>query len=112
MTLKRFVDDQLLRGPARCFAVTQDGSVVGLITPDDVKRVEREQWDRTTVSQAMHALESLHPVQPNASAGDALELMGRENINQLPVVSNGHLEGVVTRSYLVHLWQVRRELMA
>jgi hypothetical protein len=38
--------------------------------------------------------------------------MGRENINQLPVMSDGHLDGVVTRSYLVHLWQVRRELMA
>lgn len=38
--------------------------------------------------------------------------MGRENVNQLPVISDGDLEGVVTRSYLVHLVQVRRELQA
>jgi CBS domain-containing protein len=60
----------------------------------------------------MRPMQALHAIQPDVSAGEALELMGRENINQLPVVSNGHLEGVVTRSYLIHLWQVRRELMA
>jgi len=109
-TLKHFVDDQLLRVAARCFAVSRDDHVVGLITPDDVKQVERERWDQTTVSQAMRSLPSLHPVKPDAAAGEALEVMGRENINQLPVVANGHLEGVVTRSYLVHLLQVRREL--
>jgi Zn-dependent protease/CBS domain-containing protein len=111
-TLRRFVDDQLLRIAARCFAVSRDDHVVGLITTDDVKHVDRERWDDTTVSEAMRPLQSLHPVTPDASAGEALELMGRENINQLPVVTNGHLEGVVTRSYLVHLLQVRRELQA
>jgi CBS domain-containing protein len=111
-SLQRFVNDQLLRVVARCFAVSRDDHVVGLITPDDVKHIERERWDRTTVSEAMRPIESLHPVTPDVSAADALALMGRENINQLPVVSKGHLEGVVTRSYLVQLLQVRRELQA
>jgi Zn-dependent protease/CBS domain-containing protein len=111
-TLRHFVDDQLLRLAARCFAVSRDHQVVGLITPDDVKHVEHERWDQTTVSQAMRSLQSLHPVEPDASAGEALEVMGRENLNQLPVVANGRLEGVVTRSYLVHLLQVRRQLQA
>jgi CBS domain-containing protein len=110
--VRQFVDDQLMRMATRCFAVTQDGRVVGLITPEDVKHVERERWDRTRVSEAMRPLQSLHPVRPDASAGDALEQMGREHVNQLPVVFDGRLEGVVTRSYLVHLWHVRRELMA
>jgi Zn-dependent protease len=111
MTLRRFVDDHVLRMTARCFAVSQDNRLVGLITPEDLKPIERERWDRTRVSEAMRPLQSLHPVKPDASASDALELMGRENVNQLPVMSDGHLDGVVTRSYLVHLWQARRELM-
>jgi predicted transcriptional regulator len=110
--VRRFVEDQLMRMAGRCFAVKENERVVGLITPEDVKHVERERWDRTRVSEAMRPLQTLHPVGPDASAGDALELMGRENVNQLPVVADGRLEGVVTRSYLVHLWQVRRELMA
>jgi Zn-dependent protease/predicted transcriptional regulator len=111
-TLQRFVDHQLLRFVARCFAVSRDDHVVGLITPDDVKHVEKDRWEQTTVSQAMRPIQSLHPVEPDVSAGEALELMGRENIDQLPVVSDGHLEGVVTRSYLMQLLRVRRELRA
>jgi len=111
-TLKQFVDEQVLRMAARCFAVTQDGRIVGLISTEEVQQVERDRWDRTRVSQAMRPLQSLHPMSPDASAGEALELMGRENINQLPVMTDGHLEGVVTRSYLVHLWRVRRQLTA
>src|SRR5262249_13697838 len=79
-TLRHFVDDQLLRAPARCFAVSRDDHVLGLITPDDVTKVNREQWDQTTVSEAMHTLESLHPVTPDVSAGEALEVMGREHL--------------------------------
>jgi len=111
-TLERFVNDQLLDFIGRCFAVTQNNHVVGLITPDDVKRIKRDRWNQTTVSQAMRPLRSLHPVKPSASVGDALALMGRENVNQLPVVSNSHLEGVVTRSYLVQALQLKNELQA
>jgi CBS domain-containing protein len=110
--LRRFVDEQLLRVDARCFAVTDDGRMVGLIGPDDVMGIDRERWEYTTVAQAMRPLEALHQVTPDTSASAALELMGREHINQLPVVSEGRLQGVVTRSYLMQLWQMRRELMA
>ena len=109
-TLERFVHDQLVRFVGRCFAVRQDDHVIGLITPDDVKRVERERWPHTTVAQAMRSLQSLHPIAPDTTAGEALAMMGRENVKQVPVVSNGHLEGVVSLSYLVQLLQVRREL--
>jgi Zn-dependent protease/predicted transcriptional regulator len=112
MPLSRFVDDYLLRFVSRCFAVTRDGHVVGLITPDDVKRIGREHWNDMTVSQAMQPVQSLHSVRADAPAREALELMGRENVNQLPVVSDGHLDGVVTRSYLVQLLQARRQLRA
>jgi len=39
-------------------------------------------------------------------------LMGREHISQLPVVTDGRLQGVVTQSHLLRLVQARRELGA
>jgi Zn-dependent protease/CBS domain-containing protein len=111
-TLRRFVDDQLLRIAARCFAVSDDGRLLGLITPSDVKHVERDQWDDMTVSQAMRPIQTLHSINPDIPAGDALDVMDRENINQLPVVSDGQLKGVVTRSYLLNLLGHWRELEA
>jgi CBS domain-containing protein len=108
-TLRHFVDDELLQKPSRCFAVSRDDHVLGLITPDDVKQVRKERWDVITVSQAMRPLDTLHPVTPNTSAGEALEVMGREHLNQLPVVSGGHLDGVITFSYLVGFLRLRHE---
>jgi Zn-dependent protease len=111
-TLRRFVDEFLLRSAAPCFAVSQGDRVLGLISPDEVKHVDRRAWDSTTVSEAMRPLQSLHPVGPDANAADALALMGREHIDQLPVVTDGHLQGVVTQSHLLRLVQARRELGA
>jgi Zn-dependent protease len=111
-TLQRFVNEYLLRLVGRCFAVRRGDRIVGLITSEEVKHVERQRWDATTVSEAMRPLEALHPMKPDSSAADALAVMARENVNELPVVSDGRLEGVVTRSYLVQLLQARRELHA
>jgi hypothetical protein len=36
--------------------------------------------------------------------------MGRENVNQLPVVSDGRLEGMISRAHVVRLLQTRAEL--
>lgn len=45
---------------------------------------------------------------PRASAQDALELMGREKVEQVPVVSDGALVGVVTRADIVRALVARR----
>lgn len=36
--------------------------------------------------------------------------MSREDVNQLPVVADGRLEGVLTRSHVLRLIQTRAEL--
>jgi CBS domain-containing protein len=72
--------------------------------------VERTRWDTTPVAGAMRPLHSLHAVTPDLDAGEALDLMTSENLTQLPVMSHGHLDGIVTMWYLVRLHQRRREL--
>jgi CBS domain-containing protein len=36
--------------------------------------------------------------------------MARENVNQLPVVDHGRLEGIVSRAHVLRLLQARSEL--
>jgi CBS domain-containing protein len=83
---------------------------VGLITPRDVGAIPRELWDRTTVREAMRPLEKLHIITPDTQVLDALNLMAASDVNQLPVVANGALQGVVSRSQLMQLLQSRAEL--
>ncbi|HEY2975757.1 MAG TPA: site-2 protease family protein [Pyrinomonadaceae bacterium] len=112
MNLQTFVDEHLLKTGQRCFVVEDNGRVSGLVTPHEVKTVERSQWQSLTVSEVMRSLKSLHTVSPQTSVTKALEVMGREDLNQLPVVRDGHLEGIISRSHILRLLQTRAELRA
>jgi len=110
MNLQEFVNTSLLRTGQRCYAVEEQGRLVGLITPRDVGAIPRERWDMTTVREAMRPLEELHIITPDTPVLDALKLMAGNDVNQLPVVANGTLQGVVSRSQLMQLLQARSEL--
>ena len=58
----------------------------------------------------MRPIEELNTIAPDAPLTEALEVMGRQDVNQLPVTSNGQLEGVVSRSNILRLLQNRAEL--
>jgi predicted transcriptional regulator len=110
MSLQEFVDSYLLTTGQRCYAVEDRGHLVGLITPRDVGAIPRELWDKTTVRDAMCPLEKLHIITPDTQVLDALKLMAGNDVNQLPVVANGTLQGVFSRSQLMQLLQARSEL--
>jgi Zn-dependent protease/predicted transcriptional regulator len=112
MSLQEFVDNYLLKTGQRCFAVGDHGRFVGLITPRDVGAIPRELWDKTTVREAMRPVEKLHIITPDTQVMDALKLMAGNDVNQLPVVANGTLQGVVSRSHLMQLLQARAELQS
>jgi Zn-dependent protease/predicted transcriptional regulator len=108
--LQTFVDEHLLRTGHRCFVVEEQGRISGIITPHELKGVERTKWPYTTVDAVMVPLEKLHTVNPHTLVTEALEMMGRENVNQLPVVSNGTVAGFISRGDVLRLLQTRAEL--
>jgi CBS domain-containing protein len=58
----------------------------------------------------MRPIEDVRTVAPDASLTSALESMTRDDLNQLPVVSNGRLEGVLSRAQVLSYIQTRAEL--
>ena len=54
----------------------------------------------------------LRTVTQDTSLKDALELMATNDLNQLPVLANGRLRGMVSRSQVLQLFQTRAELQA
>jgi CBS domain-containing protein len=110
LNLQDFVDEYLLRSGLRGYVVVQNQEVVGLITPHEVRKVARELWPQTSVQAAMLPLSRVRTVAPETPALQALQMMGRDDINQLPVVSNGHLEGIFSRTHVVRFLHANAEL--
>jgi len=108
--LETFVHDHLLPSGHRCFVVLEQGRPAGIITPHEVKTIARARWPYTTVSDVMRSLESLSTVGPERPVTEALELMGREDVNQVPVVQGGALAGIISRGHITRLLQTRAEL--
>jgi Zn-dependent protease/predicted transcriptional regulator len=110
LKIGNFVEEYLLRTGQRWFVVEEQGQVTGLITPHEMKDLERTKWPFTTVHDMMRPLDDLHSVSPDVLLMSALETMGRYDLNQLPVVSNHHLDGVLTRAQLLGYVQTHAEL--
>jgi len=81
-----------------------------LLTPHEVKTLDRARWPYTTVFDVMRPVEDLHTVKPETPLKSALEIMSRENLNQLPVVADNNLAGVLTRTQVVNYLHNHMEL--
>jgi Zn-dependent protease/predicted transcriptional regulator len=110
MRVHTLVDEHLLRTGQRCFLVGDRGQILGLITSHEIKEVPRDRWATTPVSEVMRPIDQLRTIRPDMLAIDALTLMGREDVNQLPVMSDGRFEGMVGRRHILQLLQTRAEL--
>ena len=60
----------------------------------------------------MQPLGRLHAVTSDTFVIEALETMGREDVNQLPVVNDGRLAGLISRGHILRTLQTRSELHA
>ena len=87
----------------RHLVVTEGGSVVGIISDRDLKRVLTA-GDAATRSTAANIMSrTVITVGPNATIKSACDTMMQESISALPVVENGVLKGLLTETDVLAL---------
>jgi CBS domain-containing protein len=108
--VQTFVEEHLVRTGRRCFVVTFNGQAEGIITPNEIKAIPQAQWPFKTVGDVMRPLDQVRTVAPNTPVSEALEVMAREDLNQLAVIREGQLAGVISRGNVLQLLRTRAEL--
>jgi Zn-dependent protease/CBS domain-containing protein len=109
-SLLRLVDREILGGGRRCFMVKDGESATGLLTLHRIKEIPRSQWAGTTASEAMVPMEQLRSIRPDADLWTALKQMDRDGVNQLPVLIDGEMVGMLSRKDLISYMQTIQEL--
>ena len=99
------VNDHILVTSERSFPVIDGGRLVGLICLQDVCKVPHEEWDLTEVGEIMTPASQLATAKPGDQAGDALDDLVQRDVNQLPVVQDGRLVGMLRRCDIVNCLQ-------
>jgi Zn-dependent protease/CBS domain-containing protein len=110
ISLQKLVDDFLLPHGWRSAFVMQIDQLVGLITLSDIRHTPREQWGQTLVGHVMTPLEQLHVVSPQQNLKEVMPLMVAHNVNQLAVIEEGRLVGVLSREDIMRSLQIRQVL--
>jgi Zn-dependent protease len=111
LLLERLVHEHVLGTGRRCFFVSApESGLQGLITLHNIKAVPREQWDEVTVGQIMTPADTLLRARPDEDILHLLQRMDEGDVNQVPVMDNGRLLGMITREHLLHYIRLRSEL--
>ncbi len=113
LPVQQFVDEYLLRTGQRAAPVVEDlegRRLIGIVTLRDVRQLAREHWSTTSIGQIMTPLAQLKTVQATQSLSDALPLIADAGVNQLPVVSDGRLVGLLGLEAIVERVAMREAL--
>ena len=112
LSVEEAVSGYLVGGARRCYTVGTREHVEGLLTVHNVREVPRDQWTTRRVRDIYTPLDKVRSVQPSTPLWDALREMTAEGVNQLPVMVDSELAGMLTRENLVTYIQNRSELGA
>ncbi|MCS6287201.1 MAG: site-2 protease family protein [Nitrospira sp.] len=110
MSLAELVREHVLRTGRRCFLVTDDSRLEGLVTLHQIKAVPQERWAQVPVAEAMTPAAQVHTVPPSKPVLDVLRILEGEDVNQVPVVDGGRVVGMITRDHLLRVLAAKMEL--
>jgi Zn-dependent protease len=97
MDLQAFVNRHLLNTRKRYYFVTENNRPAGMISKEQVKKIPCSEWSSKTVGQVMSTLDNFQIVPPQMAVTTAYENMISSEVEELPVASNDHLAGIITR---------------
>ncbi|MFZ3217644.1 MAG: site-2 protease family protein [Candidatus Acidiferrales bacterium] len=101
---------EVLRTGLRCHVVTGAGRPVGLVTLAAARAVPRDEWANTSIQAVMMPFDRAHCATPDEPALGVLQRMQTEDINQMPVVSDGTIVGMIARDTILRVLQTRLQL--
>ncbi|MFW6196634.1 MAG: site-2 protease family protein [Thermoplasmatota archaeon] len=90
------------------FPVMKNYRIVGIITLTDAKKVSDDMIYTTRVKEVME--KDIICLSPDDDANKAWKTMSQKSIGRFPVLDEDELVGIVTRSDLVHSFQIQTEV--
>ena len=90
--------------------VEKDGRPLGLLTLSNLNAIPRQDWSATNASQAMTPVDKFHLLKSDSGLSDALVEMNLEGVDQLPVITDGQVQGILSRESVTSFLRTLQEL--
>lgn len=109
VSIQRLIDEWFSVYKHQGYPVTDEDRLLGIITNEDVRKVDQSKRTASTVGEVMRKRDELVTIEPDAKASDALMKMSMNDVGRLLVVENDMLIGIITRGDLIKTIQMRTQ---
>lgn len=95
VSISNLVHDYVMGTDDHAFPVIDGEHLVGIVTLEDIRAMPRSDWETHTVQQIMTPSPELVVAAPEEDAADALDKLAARDVQQIPVVHEGQLVGLL-----------------
>jgi len=110
ITIGQLVRGYVIPSGCRLFMAADGDRAQGIFTLKNIKSVPQQNWDITTVNEIIIPMDKLKAVHPSQDALSIVEQMDESGMNQMLVVSEGKVIGLVSRGEMMSIIRTRSEL--
>lgn len=110
LSVKQLVQDYMMVKTQPYFLVAEQERFLGIVTINDIQSIPQKRWNSTPVGAIMTPASRAKTAGIDQPGDSLLEQMERWGIEQMPVVQNDNLVGIVSRDDLVRLSRARIRL--
>jgi Zn-dependent protease len=107
LSIDELVERYIMFRGNRCFMITRDGILEGLVSLHEIKQIPKTDWAATPIRQIMKRTDELRTATPETSLENILRTLDEDKINQIPILEHGRLAGIVTRERLLNMIRAR-----
>lgn len=104
-TLRSFADSYLLEtAPSQIYFAASDGRYRGMVSINDLRLIQRSQWETQTLHSIVHPLTEIPTVTESTSLADVINKLENEQLPRITVLSPaGAVAGVIDRGDVVRV---------
>jgi Zn-dependent protease/CBS domain-containing protein len=109
VSVESIVQEAFLQRGRRALPVCRENILLGIVTLADIKRIPQDRWPNTPVQEIM-TRSPLLSVKEDDDLNNALKVLAENGLNQIPVLNEGRLAGLLTRADVLRYLQTKQEL--
>lgn len=110
ISLMELTDNYFFKYKYASFPVRKDEEIIGLISLDNMKKVDRAEWSQTTVGRITTPLSENLIVSPNDSVSAAMKKLFGNGLGRVLVMDQGNLIGIVSKTDILNYIRIYGQL--
>lgn len=109
VTIGQLFREYILVSGWRYFIVADGMKLQGILTVRNIKSVPRRRWNGTPIGEIMTPSDEVDFAYSNQTGANVLQKMDQLRVDDMPVLEDGNVIGIILREKLVRLGKVRAE---